>query len=81
YLDGRPISTCSEATGAEIDKQILSIISECHTNAKRLLTENKEKMEEISEYLFQTETITGEQFMEILKGENTENEDAELAQE
>ena len=69
YLDGRNVSTCSEATGAAVDDEVLAIIKECHQNAAKLLEENKEKLTEIAEFLTEKETITGAQFMEILKSE------------
>ncbi|MDL2230023.1 ATP-dependent metallopeptidase FtsH/Yme1/Tma family protein, partial [Treponema sp. OttesenSCG-928-L16] len=69
YLDGRNVFTGSEQTGAEVDKEVSKIIDQCHEKAVKLLRENKEKLGEIAEYLIEKETITGEQFMNILKGE------------
>lgn len=67
YLDGRRALNCSEATNAEIDKEVNSILRKCHDGAKKLLEESREKLVEISEYLILKETITGEEFMSILK--------------
>lgn len=67
YLDGRRVMNCSESTGAEIDKEVGKIIRQCHVKARHLLEENREKLIEISEYLILKETITGEEFMNILK--------------
>ncbi|MDR2940383.1 MAG: ATP-dependent zinc metalloprotease FtsH [Clostridiales bacterium] len=67
YLDGRNVATCSEATGAEADKEVKRIISGCYDKAMALLNSEKEKLAEISEYLIQEETITGEKFLQILK--------------
>lgn len=67
YLDGRRVSTCSEATGAKIDEEALRIIRACHQKAFTLLEENKEALSQISEYLIEKETISGEQFMDILR--------------
>lgn len=66
YLDGRAVSTCSDHTGAELDKEVQSIIDMCHKKAIKLLEDNKEALRDISEFLIDKETITGEEFMEIL---------------
>jgi len=66
YLDGRAVSTCSDSTGAELDKEVQKIITSCHKKAIQLLEENKEALRDISEFLINKETITGEEFMEIL---------------
>ncbi|MDR0760006.1 MAG: ATP-dependent zinc metalloprotease FtsH [Treponema sp.] len=71
YLDGRNVSTVSEATGADVDKEVSRIIDECHDKAIRLLRENKDKLEEIAAFLIERETITGVQFMDILKDRKT----------
>jgi cell division protease FtsH len=71
YLDGRNVSTVSEATGADVDKEISRIIDECHDKAFRLLRDNKDKLEEIAAFLIERETITGVQFMDILKDRQT----------
>jgi cell division protease FtsH len=67
YLDGRNVSTVSEATGADVDKEISRIIDECHERALKLLRDNKDKLAEIALFLFERETISGVQFMDILK--------------
>ncbi|WP_317367678.1 ATP-dependent zinc metalloprotease FtsH [uncultured Tyzzerella sp.] len=67
YLDGRMVSNCSSKTQREIDKEIQSIIKECHIKARNILKENKTALDKISEYLIEKENITGEEFMEILK--------------
>jgi len=67
YLDGRNVATCSESTGAVVDTEVNRIINECHSKAVRLLEENRTKLSEISEFLIGKETITGTQFMKILK--------------
>ncbi|MDR0376760.1 MAG: ATP-dependent zinc metalloprotease FtsH [Spirochaetaceae bacterium] len=71
YLDGRNVSIVSEATGADVDKEVSRIIDECHDKAVRLLRENKDKLEEIAAFLLERETITGAQFMDILKDRKT----------
>ena len=67
YLDGRSVLTCSDQTGAELDKEVNAILQECYRNALNLLVEYRKKMDEIAGYLFDKETINGEEFMEILK--------------
>lgn len=69
YLDGRSVLTCSEATGAEIDREVLSIITAAHKKAAELLNGNIDALHRISEFLLEKETITGEEFMRVLKGE------------
>ncbi|MDR2741492.1 MAG: ATP-dependent zinc metalloprotease FtsH [Treponema sp.] len=71
YLDGRNVSTVSEATGADVDKEISGIIDGCHDRALELLRKNKNKLEEIALFLAERETITGGQFMDILKDRKT----------
>jgi cell division protease FtsH len=67
YLDGRNVSTVSEATGADVDREISRIIDECHDRALKILNENAGKLTEIAEFLVRKETITGFEFMDILK--------------
>ena len=67
YLDGRAALTCGEKTASEIDGEVLSIISGCYDEAKRLLSENREILDKISEYLYEHETITGKEFMKIFR--------------
>jgi cell division protease FtsH len=71
YLDGRNVSTVSEATGADVDKEVSRIIDGCHDIALKLLGDNKGKLEEIAGFLIEKETITGLQFMDILKDRKT----------
>lgn len=78
YLDGRAVMNCSEQTAREIDKEVHDIIEECYKNAKKMLEENIDILNEIAEYLFEKETITGKQFMEIyhkIKGDVESEED------
>ncbi len=67
YLDGRLVSNCSSKTQREIDKEVQSIIKQCHIKARNILKENKQALDKISEYLIEKENITGEEFMDILK--------------
>ena len=65
YLSGRTVMDCSDVTAAEIDKEVMKILDESYSKAKELLSENKELMEELAQFLLEKETITGKQFMEI----------------
>jgi cell division protease FtsH len=67
YLDGRPVLTVSDQTGAELDKEVSRILQECYQRAEDLLKGNLPKLNEIADFLFSKETILGEEFMEILK--------------
>lgn len=71
YLGGGSSLTCSEATAEEIDAEVKRIVEECHQRALQTLKENRFKLHEIAHYLQKKETITGEEFMNILKRENT----------
>lgn len=66
YLGGDTSLLVSPETAAEIDQEILRIIKSCHQKAIDLLEENKTKLHEITKYLYERETITGEEFMELL---------------
>ena len=71
YLGGGSSLTCSEATAEEIDAAVRRIVEEGHQRALQTLKENRFKLHEIAHYLQKKETITGEEFMNILKRENT----------
>ncbi len=78
YLDGRAGLICGEDTAADIDKEVLDIINHSYDEATRLLTENREILDHISEYLYEKETITGKEFMQMfreMKGIPEENND------
>jgi cell division protease FtsH len=66
YLDARSVSQVSEMTGAEADREVNRIISDCFAKAKDILIKDKTALSEISEFLIQKEAITGEEFMGIL---------------
>lgn len=65
YLDGRSVSLCSEETKTQIDSEVVRILKAQYEKAKRLLTENRDALDEIAEFLINKETITGEEFMSI----------------
>lgn len=66
YLGGDSSLTCSADTAAEVDSEVLQIIKNAHSKAARLITENIEKMHQTAGFLLEKETITGDEFMEIL---------------
>ena len=66
YLGGDTSLSCSAETQAEIDRQVVELVKKQHEKAFRILEENKEKLDELAEYLYERETITGEEFMQIL---------------
>lgn len=66
YLGGDTTLACSAQTQAEIDKQVVALIRKQHEKALEILRENKGKLDELAGYLYEKETITGEEFMEIL---------------
>ena len=67
YLDGRPVLNCGDATAAEIDNEVKILLKECYDEAVRLLTENREVLDKIADFLFEKETITGKEFMKIFR--------------
>ena len=66
YLGGDASLACSEQTAASVDAKVIEIVKAQHERAKKMLTENRAKLDEIAAYLFEKETISGEQFMRIL---------------
>ncbi len=67
YLDGRAGLICGEDTAGMIDEEVLDIINRSYDEAMRMLTENREILNHISEYLYEKETITGKEFMKIFR--------------
>ncbi|MDO4279446.1 ATP-dependent zinc metalloprotease FtsH [Lachnoclostridium edouardi] len=67
YLSGRAVLNCGDATAAEIDQEVMKILKESYEEAKRLLSENREAMDKIAEFLIEKETITGKEFMKIFR--------------
>lgn len=66
YLGGDASLACSAQAQAEIDKQVIALVKRQHRKAGKILEENWNKLDELAEYLYQKETITGEEFMKIL---------------
>lgn len=75
YINGQKTAIVGDITVAELDKEVLSIIKECHKKARSLLEENKESLRAIAEFLAGKETITGEEFMNILGNYRNNNEE------
>ncbi len=73
YLGGDTSLSCSPQTQQEIDRAVVEIVRKQHKKACEILEENREKLDELAKYLYEKETITGEEFMHILKG-NKETE-------
>ena len=71
YLGGDTSLACSAATQDAIDKQVVALVRAQHEKAKQLLSDNLDKLDELAGYLYEKETITGGEFMRILKGEET----------
>ena len=73
YLGGDTSLACSAQTQREIDQKVVDLVKTQHEKAIRILTENRAKLDELAQYLYQKETITGEEFMDILNRDDTEN--------
>ena len=65
YLDGRRVLNCADATAAQIDQGVKETLKKCYEQAKQMLSENREVMDHLAEFLIKEETITGKEFMEI----------------
>ena len=65
YLDNGSVLNCSDETASHVDEEVMRILKEAYEEAKRLLTENRECLDKIAEFLIEKETITGKEFMEI----------------
>ncbi len=68
YLGGDTSLACSAETQTEIDKQVVALVKKQHEKAVQILQKNAEKLSELTKYLYEKETITGEEFMSILNG-------------
>ena len=69
YLGGDTSLACSAQTQCEIDQKVVELVKAQHAKAVQILTDNRAKLDELAQYLYQKETITGEEFMEILNRE------------
>ncbi len=66
YLGGDTSLACSAQTQDEIDRKVIELVKQQHEKARKILTDNKDKLDELAKHLYEKETITGEEFMEIL---------------
>ncbi|MFR3226147.1 MAG: hypothetical protein ACLTNY_04205, partial [Blautia massiliensis (ex Durand et al. 2017)] len=69
YLGGDASLACSQHTAAEVDAKVVQIVKEAHKKALDLLQANRRKLDEIAKYLYEKETISGEEFMRILNAQ------------
>ncbi len=67
YLTGRNVLNCGDATAAEIDQEVMKILKDSYQEAIRLLSDNKDAMDQIAAFLIEKETITGKEFMQIFR--------------
>ncbi len=72
YLDGRAVRNCSEETSTILDEETLNIIRTAHKNARKILNDNRDLLDKISEVLLEKETIFGDEFLEIIYGKYPE---------
>ena len=78
YLGGDASLACSADTQKDIDRQVTELVKKQHQKAKKLLLDNRDKLDELSNYLYEKETITGEEFMEILNRDSNTASGGEL---
>lgn len=71
YLGGDSSLACSAETESKIDKQVVELVRAQHEKAKEILIENRSKLDELAEFLYEKETVTGEEFMRILKDDES----------
>ena len=67
YLTGKTVMDCGDATAAEVDEEVMKFLKEAYDEARRLLSENRDVMDKIAEFLIEKETITGKEFMKIFR--------------
>ena len=67
YLSGQAILDCGDNTATEVDKEVMKILKKSYDEALRILRENKDVMDKLAEFLIEKETITGKEFMKILR--------------
>lgn len=80
YLGGDASLQCSEETAGKIDAAVLGLIKEAHGRAREILSENREKLDVLAQYLLEKETITGEEFMQLLQREEKAEAEQESAE-
>ena len=78
YLGGDASLTCSPETQTKIDSKVVEIVREAHAKALQILKENETKLHELAKYLYENETITGEEFMQILQRQDIDSKEPAL---
>ena len=68
YLGGDASLACSAETQTKVDELVVKLVKKQHDKARQMLMDNRDKLQELSLYLYEKETITGEEFMRILNG-------------
>ena len=81
YLDGQAYMDCSQETAAKVDAAVQKLLNDAYADAKRVLTENRALLDEISEYLLVKETITGEELMAYVNADKKKADEPETAEE
>ncbi len=81
YLDGHAHMDCSETTAAKVDEAVQNILRNCYDDAKRILTENRALLDEISEYLLAKESITGEELMAFIRADQKASQEEQPLEE
>ena len=81
YLDGQAYMDCSQETAAEVDREVMEILQKAYADAKRILTENRGLLDEISEFLLVKETITGDELMAYVNADRNALPAAEKTEE
>ena len=81
YLDGQAYMDCSQETAAEVDREVMEILQKAYADAKRILTENRGLLDEISEFLLVKETITGDELMAYVNADKNALPAAEQTEE
>ena len=67
YLSGRASMNCAQATEAEVDDEVKKLIASCYEEAKQIIRDNRDVMDQLARYLYDHETITGKEFMKIFR--------------
>ena len=81
YLGGDTSLTCSAATQQQIDKKVVELVRKQHEKAIALLKAHMDKLDALASYLYEKETITGDEFMKILEGDKSETQEVESAEQ
>ena len=81
YLEGQAYMDCSQEMAAEVDKEVMRFLTQAYEDAKRILTENRGLLDEISEFLLVKETITGDELMAYVNADKEKLPEPETAEE